>query len=195
MCIYFLENIKCINFILYSIQTGIVPVLVTATFISLKLFIMILLFFRKPTRPSLPLRKETFESFRLPLDKISYTRQFESELSLHSLASLFPIKKGFFLPLRLSCKESSTFLTKPLFPQEREDVTALRCSEPLRYKVGGASKPSPCFAGWDRRKTEYLYNELTVKILISTYNILKYQNAILLNFRLVSIFLTYSLET
>ena len=31
------------------------------------------------------------------------------------------------------------------------DVTALRCSEPLRYKVGGASKPSPCFAGWDRR--------------------------------------------
>ena len=31
------------------------------------------------------------------------------------------------------------------------DVTALRCSEPLRYKVGGAAKPSPCFAGWDRR--------------------------------------------
>ena len=26
-------------------------------------------------------------------------------------------------------------------PQGREDVTALRCSEPLRYKVGGASKP------------------------------------------------------
>ena len=45
-----------------------------------------------------------------------------------------------FLPLRLSCKESSTFLTKPLFPQEREDVTALRCSEPLRSKVGGPSK-------------------------------------------------------
>ena len=60
--------------------------------------------FRKPTRPSLPLKKE------------------------------------FFLPLRLSCKESSTFLTKPLFPQEREDVTALRCSEPLRYKVGGPIK-------------------------------------------------------
>ena len=73
--------------------------------------------FRKPTRPSLPLKKE------------------------------------FFLPLRLSCKESSTFLTKPLFPQGREDVTALRCSEPLRYKVGGASKPSPCFAGWDRMGT------------------------------------------
>ena len=33
-----------------------------------------------------------------------------------------PLKKEFFLPLRLSCKESSTFLTKPLFPQGREDV-------------------------------------------------------------------------
>ena len=51
--------------------------------------------------------------------------------------TFFTIKEGVFLPLRLSCKESSTFLTKPLFPQEREDVTALRCSEPLRYRVGG----------------------------------------------------------
>ena len=48
-------------------------------------------------------------------------------------------------------KEGSTFLTNPLFPQEREDVTALRCSEPLRFMVGGPSKVSPCCAGWDRR--------------------------------------------
>ena len=53
-------------------------------------------------------------------------------------------------PSFLTLKEGSTFLTKPLFPQGREDVTALRCSEPLRSKVGGASKPSPCCAGWDR---------------------------------------------
>ena len=53
-------------------------------------------------------------------------------------------------PSFLTVKEGSTFLTKPLFPQGREDVTALRCSEPLRYMVGGASKSSPCFAGWDR---------------------------------------------
>ena len=75
-------------------------------------------FFRKPTRPSLPLKKAFFESLRLPL-----------------------------------AKGSSTFLTKPLFPQGREDVTALWCSEPLRYKVDGASKPSPNCAGWDRRGT------------------------------------------
>ena len=43
-------------------------------------------------------------------------------------------------PSFLTVKEGSTFLTKPLFPQGREDVTALQCSEPLRYKVGGPSK-------------------------------------------------------
>ena len=47
----------------------------------------------------------------------------------------------FFESLRLPlAKGSSTFLTKPLFPQGREDVTALWCSKPLRYKVGGPSK-------------------------------------------------------
>ena len=35
-------------------------------------------------------------------------------------------------------------------PLGREDVTALRCSEPLRYKVGGPKRSSPCYAGWDR---------------------------------------------
>ena len=110
------------------------------------------------------------------VDKVSCTRQFESELSLHSLASLFPIKKGFFLPLRLSCKERLFSKTYPSFLTVKEgfflplrlsckesstfspspsssgsgDVTALRCSEPLRYKVDGASKPSPNCAGWDR---------------------------------------------
>ena len=59
-------------------------------------------------------------------------------------------------PFSVLSKESSTFLTKPLFPQEREDVTALRCSEPLRYKVGGASKPSPGFAEWDRQNCSSL---------------------------------------
>ena len=43
-------------------------------------------------------------------------------------------------PSFLTLKEGSTFLTKPLFPQGREDVTALWCSEPLRSKVGGPSK-------------------------------------------------------
>ena len=34
---------------------------------------------------------------------------------------------------------------------EGKDVIALWCSEPLLYKVGGASKPSPDCASWDRK--------------------------------------------
>ena len=49
---------------------------------------------------------------------------------------MFLLYSYFFESLRLPlAKGSSTFLTKPLFPQGREDVTALRCSEPLRSKV------------------------------------------------------------
>ena len=50
-------------------------------------------------------------------------------------------------------KGSSTSHPSPLSSEER-DVTALRCSEPLRYKDGGASKPSPNCAGWDRLSIE-----------------------------------------
>ena len=46
-------------------------------------------------------------------------------------------------------KGSSTSHPSPLSSEER-DVTALRCSEPLRSKDGGASKPSPNCAEWDR---------------------------------------------
>ena len=63
------------------------------------------------------------------------------------------VKESFSQPSRPSLpKEGSTAFPKPLFPQGTGDVTApSRCSEPLRSKVGGASKPSPDCAGWDRR--------------------------------------------
>ena len=51
-------------------------------------------------------------------------------------------------PVPLS-KEGSTFSPSPSF-SESGDVTALRCSEPLRYKDGEPSKVSPDCAGWDR---------------------------------------------
>ena len=51
-------------------------------------------------------------------------------------------------PVPLS-KEGSTFSPSPS-SSGSGDVTALRCSEPLRYKDGGASKLSPGCAGWDR---------------------------------------------
>ena len=81
--------------------------------------------FRKPTRPSLPLRKAPHLSPSLS--------------SLRKRGCNRPTVLN-FLPLRLSCKESSTFSPSPS-SSGSGDVTALRCSEPLRSKVGGASKP------------------------------------------------------
>ena len=73
------------------------------------------------------------------VDKASCTRQFESEFSLHSLASLFPIKEGIFSNPSVSLSKGSS-TSNQAFLLRRKDVTALRCSEPLRYKVGGPSK-------------------------------------------------------
>lgn len=85
-----------------------------------------------------PFSKNTPSLF---FDKASCTRQFESELSLHSLASLFPIKEG------------STSHPDPLTLRGEGGNRPTRCSEPLRSKVGGPSKVSPDCAGWDRLDT------------------------------------------
>ena len=65
----------------------------------------------------------------------------------------FPLKKAFSktYPSFLTLKEGSTFLTKPLFPQEREDVTALLGAR-NRYalRLADHQRSSPCYAGWDR---------------------------------------------
>ena len=46
-------------------------------------------------------------------------------------------------PSLFTLKEGSTAFPKPLSPQGTGDVTALRCSEPLRSKVGGPKRSSP----------------------------------------------------
>ena len=53
-------------------------------------------------------------------------------------------------PVPLS-KEGSTFSPSPSSSGSGDVTAPSRCSEPLRYKVGGASKPSPDCVGWDRR--------------------------------------------
>ena len=66
-------------------------------------------------------------------------------------------------PSSLTLKGGSTAFPKPLSPQGTGDVTALRCSEPLRSKDGGPSKVSPDCAGWDR-----LAEELTpIQVLVN----------------------------
>ena len=99
------------------------------------------------------------------VDKASCTRQFESELSLHSLASLFPNKKGFFLPLRLSCKERLFSKTYPSFltlkegstshllllsSGEKKETALLGARNRFALRLADHQRSSPCCAGWDR---------------------------------------------
>ena len=66
----------------------------------------------------------------------------ESEAFFENLHGFLTVKEGVskIIPSFFTIKEGSTSLTKPLSCPKREDVTALRCSEPLRSKVGGPSK-------------------------------------------------------
>ena len=86
-------------------------------------------------------RSSFFENHPIPLFLIKRAALGNLKASFHCthLHRFFPLKKEFFLPLRLSCKESSTFSPSPS-SSGSGDVTALRCSEPLRSKVGGQSK-------------------------------------------------------
>ena len=77
-------------------------------------------------------------------------------------------------PSSLTLKGGSTAFPKPLSPQGTGDVTALRCSEPLRSKDGGPSKVSSDCAGWDRlaatclRPADRLADELApIQVLVN----------------------------
>ena len=56
-------------------------------------------------------------------------------------------KKSNFAPPVPPARGSLTHSQALSLSKRARDVTALRCSEPLRYKVGGASKPSPWLCG------------------------------------------------
>ena len=79
------------------------------------------------------LRKELIERFKAS-SNTSNTSQYFSKIT----PSLFTIKEG------------STSHPDPLTLRGEGGNRPTRCSEPLRSKVGGASKPSPDCAGWDR---------------------------------------------
>ena len=88
---------------------------------------------------------------------IHYHTFFPNRMLIGKL--MYPLRLSKTYPSFLNLKEGSTFLTKPLFPQEQEDVAALRCSEPLRYKVGG---PSKVFAMVLRDRTALLQLAITL---------------------------------
>ena len=80
------------------------------------------------------LRKELIERFKA------------SNLSF----SNHPVNSSKITPSLFTIKEGSTSHPGPLSSGAREETAPPRRSEPLRSKVGGASKPSPDCAGWDR---------------------------------------------
>ena len=73
------------------------------------------------------------------VDKASCTRQFESELSLHSLASLFPIKEG------------STSHLGLLSSGEKKETALLGAQNRYAIRLAGHQSPRQVFAGWDRQ--------------------------------------------
>ena len=66
------------------------------------------------------------------------------------LCDFYKVYQNFSNPSVSLSKGSSTFSPSPS-SSGSGDVTALRCSEPLRSKDGGPSKVSPDCAGWDRQ--------------------------------------------
>ena len=83
-----------------------------------------------------------------PIWIVAHRRELVSQIKDTLNKSLLIFSKTH--PSSLTLKGGSTAFPKPLSPQGTGDVTALRCSEPLRSKVGGPSKVSPDCAGWDR---------------------------------------------
>ena len=88
------------------------------------------------------------------VDKASCTRQFESELSLHSLASLFPLKEG-----STSHPDPLQWSLHPLrFPRlrgtetsgAREETALLGAQNRFALRLADHQRSSPCCAGWDR---------------------------------------------
>ena len=115
-------------------------------------------FFLKSSRPSLLIKRAALGNF-------------ESELSLYSLASLFPIKEGIFLPLRLSCKERLFSKTYPSFltlkegstshlgllsSGEKKETALLGAQNRYAIRLADHQRSSPGCAGWDRLETKYL---------------------------------------
>ncbi len=109
--------------------------------------------------------------FESKLSLRSFAKSLDKRIFSKITPSLFTLKEGSTSHLGLlpSGKKRETALQCYICPtcpspaggslthsqalalsKRARDVTALRCSEPLRSKVGGPKRSSPCYAGWDR---------------------------------------------
>ena len=92
------------------------------------------------------LRKELIERFKAS----SFSSSNHQPSILHKDLSNHPVKSSKITPSLFTIKEGSTSHPDPLTLRGEGGNRPTRCSEPLRSKDGGASKPSPNCAGWDR---------------------------------------------
>ena len=92
------------------------------------------------------LRKELIERFKA--SNTSFSNHQPS--ILHKDLSNHPVNFSKITPSLFTIKEGSTSHPDPLTLRGEGGNRPTRCSEPLRSKDGGASKPSPDCAGWDR---------------------------------------------
>ena len=93
------------------------------------------------------LRKELIERFKASNTSFS---NHPVPLSKEGIFSNHPVNFSKITPSLFTIKEGSTSHPDPLTLRGEGGNRPTRCSEPLRSKVGGASKPSPDCAGWDR---------------------------------------------
>ena len=93
------------------------------------------------------LRKELIERFKASNTSFS---NHPIPLSKEGIFSNHPVNFSKITPSLFTIKEGSTSHPDPLTLRGEGGNRPTRCSEPLRSKVGGASKPSPDCAGWDR---------------------------------------------
>ena len=132
--------------------------------------------------------QQSLRPFRFPLQGTE-TFLTLKEGSYKIIPSFFTIKEGSTSHLGLL-----QWSLHPLrFPRLRgtetsgkKRKTALRCSEPLRYKVGGPKRSAPCCAGWDRLGNSRL--QFTVNSLQFT----DFCGNLLMSCRFLSIFLVVS---
>ena len=93
------------------------------------------------------LRKELIERFKASNTSFS---NHPIPLSKEGIFSNHPVNFSKITPSLFTLKEGSTSHPDPLTLRGEGGNRPTRCSEPLRSKVGGASKPSPDCAGWER---------------------------------------------
>ena len=95
-------------------------------------------------------RRELVSQIQETIERV-FSKTHPSSLTIKEDFSNHPVNSSKITPSLFTLKEGSTSHPDPLSSGAREETAPPRRSEPLRSKVGGASKPSPGCAGWDRQ--------------------------------------------